>query len=83
MSIWQVAGVMGIGALIAVICVVLGSYISFKSAHAVPGEGFLGGVPKGQVFTIPEAESVPEGPSDEQAVLAKTERFLSMLGGKG
>jgi hypothetical protein len=49
--------------------------------RAVPGEKFLGGVPKGQVFTIPEADSAEEFPDAETTVLAKTERFLQTLAG--
>jgi hypothetical protein len=66
--------------VITVVSALVGAYLMFKGAKAVPGEGFLGGVPKGQVFSIPEAKDAEEFP--EEQVLEKTEKFLKLFGGK-
>ena len=88
-SLWQVLVLIGAGVLLAIICVLIGGWIVFKSRLAAPGDRFIGPSPKGQVFTIPDAElaaDFPDGqgkPSkDEEAILKNTERFLNILGGK-
>jgi hypothetical protein len=68
--------------VITIISALVGAYLMFKGTRAVPGEGFLGGVPKGQVFSIPEVDNAEEFPDTERNVLKKTEDFLKMLGGK-
>ena len=79
-DIWQVLGLVGGGALLAVGCVLIGAFVTFKATRAVPGERFLGGVPKGQVFSIPDAET-KEFPGGEERVLEKTKAFLERFGG--
>lgn len=78
MGLWDMVILIGCGMLMAVICIMVGAYIMFKGRNAVPGERFIGGVPKGQVFTMPEAESVGDLP--EQEILKNTEKFLGMFG---
>ena len=79
MGIWEIVGLMGFGVAVTLLAVLLGAFIAFKSTHAVPGERFLGGAPKGQVFTIPEAEEAEDFP--EEKILENSERFLKMFGG--
>ena len=69
--------------LLTILSAVVGAYLMFKGIKSVPGEKFLGGVPKGQVFSIPEVDDIPESPEgEEKAVLKNTEKFLKILGGK-
>ena len=75
----ETIGLVLLGAVLTLFGVLFGAFITFKSTRAVPGERFLGGVPKGAIFNI--EEPTEEFPEDK--VLAKTEKFLSMLGGKG
>jgi hypothetical protein len=74
----------GFGVVVAALCIVVGGWIMFKGTRSIPGEGFLGGVPKGEVFNIPDAtfQDEDEQAEDKKAVLANTERFLNILGGK-
>lgn len=85
MDVWQILAVVGIlvgiGVIITLIGVLFGGYLVFKGARSVPGEKFLGGVPKGQVFSIPDAGDDFQDRS-EKNILEKTERFLAKLGGK-
>ena len=58
----------------------------FKSKMAVPGESFVGGIPKGEVYSIPDALKAAEFPEEESVaqenVLARAQKFLKVLGGK-
>jgi len=77
-SIFQ-AFLMSVGMVFLVlISVLIGGFLVFRS-KAAPGEGFLR-APKGQVFTIPDAEAAPD--EVDSTVIKQTERFLEMLGGK-
>lgn len=82
MSIWYVVGLVGIGVCMTLISVTVGAYLMYKGRSAVPGERFIGGPPKGQVFTIPEVDGAEEFPEEEKNILRKTEQFLKVLGGK-
>ena len=64
-----------------ILAVLVGAYVTFKGAKAVPGERFIGGVPRGQMFTLDE--QTEEFPDAEKDVLKKTEDFLKVLGGGG
>jgi len=70
------------GVLMAAICFVVGAWVMFKG-KAGPGEGFVR-TPKGQVFSIPDAEDATDFPDeDKKVVSARAEKFLSsLLGGK-
>jgi len=82
-NIWQVLALIGGGVLLAVLCVVVGGWLVFKSKMAGPGTPFIGRPPKGEVFTIPSAEDAEDFPEEtaEKSVLARTEAFLARLSG--
>jgi len=87
-SLFQVLLIIGVSMLLALICVLAGGWLVFKSKSA-PGEGLFK-TPKGQVFTIPDAELAPDNPEEpdtrggKERVLANTEKFLNqILGGIG
>lgn len=70
------------GVLMAAICFVVGAWVMFKG-KAGPGEGFVR-TPKGQVFSIPDAEDATDFPDeDKKVVSARAEKFLSSLLGGG
>ena len=85
LTIFQVLTLVGAGAILALICVLFGAFIMFRGTRAVPGPGFFTGeVPKGTVFSIPDALDAPDFPDQTDAeanVLKKTELFLKKLGG--
>lgn len=81
-QLWMMLAFFGSGVLVTILSVVVGAYLMFKGKTAVPGERFFGGPPKGQVFTIPEAEETEEFPDAEKKVLERTMQFMSKLGGK-
>jgi hypothetical protein len=51
----------------------------FKSRNATQGEKFLGGVPKGTVFTIPDAAE--DDLDAEKSILDKSKDFLKIFEG--
>jgi hypothetical protein len=70
--------------LLALACVVVGGWLVFKS-KAAPGERLIGRAPKGEAFTVADAATAPDevdGSADKR-LLERTEKFLSMIGGKG
>jgi len=71
-----------VGTALAIICVIVGGWLVFKGKSG-PGEGFVR-TPKGQVFSIPDAEDATDFPDeDKKVVSARAEKFLSsLLGGK-
>lgn len=72
------AVVVGISICAGMFC----AWLVFKTKNAVPGESFLGGSPKGAVFTIPDAsEELDNGNGAEKSVLERTEEFLKAFGG--
>lgn len=73
-----------VGALIFAGGVFTGGWMAFKFKNAVQGENFLGGVPKGEVFTMKDEMDALMDEEQNQAekdVLARTEKFLKALGG--
>lgn len=73
-----------VGALLFAGGVFTGGWMAFKFKNAVQGENFLGGVPKGEVFTMKDeidALMDEEQNQAEKDVLARTEKFLKTLGG--
>jgi hypothetical protein len=81
LNVIQVLLLIGSGVIMALLCVMFGAYLMFKGTRSAPGEKFLGGVPKGEVFTISEAEGAPDEPGEEEkSILEKTEKFLGMFG---
>ena len=81
-TFWQMLFLLGgVGALLLV-SVFLGGYLMFKG-KAGPGEGFVR-TPKGQVFSIPDAEEATDFPDeDKKVVAARAEKFLSSILGGG
>lgn len=77
-------GLVVLGAMVmAIACTLVGAFVMFRGSSRTPGDSFLGGAPKGQVFSIPDpTEDFPEeGP--KAAILARTNEFLKKLGGEG
>lgn len=74
---------LGAGAFIALIGVLAGAFVMFRGTKAVPGETMFGGVPKGQVFSIPDPlEDEPKEQSEaEKLLLEKTNKFLKVFSG--
>jgi len=85
LTLIEVLTLIGAGAILALICVLFGAFIMFRGTRAAPGPGFFtGAVPKGQVFSIPDAADAADFPEMEKAeasVLKRTEQFLKTIGG--
>lgn len=82
MNIYEVLLVMLAVVMIALVFVVVGGWLVFRS-KANPGEGFIV-QPKGQVFTIPDATDAanfpePEPSQAEMQIVKRTEEFLKGL----
>ena len=90
LNIWQILILIGCGVaaalVVALLGVFVGAWLVFKVKMAVPGESFLGGVPKGEVYSIPDALEAAEFPEEEskaqENVLKRTEQFLAKLSGR-
>lgn len=74
---WHIIFLIGTTVFVSVTCVMVGGWIAFKSTRAVPGERFLGGVPKGEAFVLPDAlDDLLDPPSEAKSKLAeKMEAF--------
>lgn len=46
--------------VLTIVSALIGGWIVFKTKNSVPGESFLGRVPKGEVFSIPTTEEDEE-----------------------
>jgi len=74
------------GAVLVLGGVLVGGYLIFKG-RAAPGDSFLPQSPKGDVFTIPNVDGLPEFPgeeeptSEEKKVLERTSEFLNRFKG--
>lgn len=80
MNIWHVLILIGAGVFLALMSVIVGGWLVFKS-KATLGEGLFK-EPKGQVFSITDGldnEDFPEGA--EKNILEKTKKFLDVFGG--
>ena len=86
LNIWQMLLLIGCGVIVALLSILVGAWLVFKSKMAVPGESFFGGIPKGEVYTIPDALEAAEFPEEEskaqENVLKRTEQFLAKLSGR-
>ena len=84
LNIWQILILIGCGVVVALLSIFVGAWLVFKSKMAVPGESFFGGIPKGEVYTIPDALEAAEFPEEEskaqENVLTRTQKFLKTLG---
>jgi hypothetical protein len=71
------AVVFGISLCFGLFC----GWLVFKSRNATQGESFIGGAPKGTVFTIPDAAE--DDLDAEKSILDKSKDFLKIFeGGK-
>ena len=70
------AVVFGISLCFGLFC----GWLVFKSRNATQGEKFLGGVPNGTVFTIPDAAEEIETEA-EKNILDKSKDFLKIFEG--
>jgi hypothetical protein len=78
----EALALMTLGGALVMAGIAAGGWLVFKSRNAVPGEKFFGGVPKGEVYTIPEAPV--EFPENQNSTLAeKTGRFMKIFEGGG
>ncbi len=75
----EVIALMSFAGVLVMAGVFLGGWLVFKS-KATQGEKFLGGVPKGTVFTIPDAAEEIETEA-EKNILDKSKDFLKIFGG--
>ena len=75
----EVIALMSFAGVLVMAGVFLGGWLVFKS-KAAPGESFIGGVPKGTVFTIPDAAEEIESEA-EKNILDKSKDFLKMFEG--
>lgn len=79
----EVIALMCFGAALVIIGVMLGGWIMFKSKNAVPGENFIGGAPKGEVFTLPDTVKEDLDEDAKKGMLERTEQFLKVFEGGG
>jgi len=84
-NFWQIIalmlGLILLGAVLAVVCIIVGGWIVFKAKSAVPGERFLGGPPKGEVFALTDALDTPDFPDENKKnVLERSKKFIETLG---
>lgn len=81
-SVWGILGFIGLGAFIVLVSIIVGAFLVFKTFNSRPGESLFGGVPKGQVFSIPDPLDGAE-PEDEleKNVLRRASQFLNSFGG--
>ena len=73
----------GVAVVVTLISILVGAFVMFKGQRAVPGEPFIGKIPKGQVFNVVDKLEAEEFPEEEKNLLERTEKFLKTLGGKG
>ena len=67
------------GSAMTLFAVFLGAWIMHRGTKQ-PGEKFVG-QPKGDVFSVPFPEDMPDYPiDDEQKVVEKTKSFLKTIG---
>ncbi len=76
----EVLAAVGFGVLLAIMSVMVGGWLVFKAKNAQYGEGFLTGVPKGEVFSMKDDLDTLDEPAEKE-VLSRTESFLKTLGG--
>ena len=81
-DVWMIFVMIGFGAFVVLVSVFVGAFLVYKTYNARPGEGFVGGIPKGQVFSIPDPLEDLDKPDDlESNVLKRASQFLSSFGG--
>lgn len=68
------------GAFCAILGVLFGAWLSYKCHRAAPGERFIGGPPKGDVFSIPDLEDEPD-PIESGIVKDRLNQFMMQFNG--
>jgi hypothetical protein len=76
----EVLAAVGFGVLLAIMSVIVGGWLVYKTKNAQYGEGFLTGVPKGEAFSMKDDLDRLEEPAEKE-LLSRTESFLKTLGG--
>jgi len=78
----EALALMTLGGSLVLAGIAAGGWLVFKSRNAVPGEKFFGGVPKGEVYTIPDSPA--EFPENRNSTLAeKNGTFMKIFDGGG
>jgi len=81
-DILQAIALISIGAVVAILGGLFGAYVMYKGQRAVPGEKFIGGVPEGQVFSIPDLEQEePVDSPEHKRVMERLGMFMGQFGG--
>jgi len=80
-NILQIIALISVGAVVAILGGLFGAFIMFRGSRAVPGERFIGGIPDGQVFSIPDVEEEPERNPAQERVMARLGQFMGQFGG--
>lgn len=74
-SFGEVIALMAFACVLFMCGVLVGGWLVFKGKNSVPGESFIGGIPKGEAYTIPDgSENLME--EAEKSVMERTEAFL-------
>ncbi len=76
-SIWNILIVLFAGVFLALMSVIVGGWLVFKS-KATPGETLFK-EPKGQVFSITDGLDNEAFPEAEKNILEKTKKFLDVF----
>lgn len=76
-TFWEVIFLMFFTFALTIGAMIVGAWVMYKGKNAIPGEGFTGGVPKGEVFSIgADVEEFPEAP---KTIVERTSEFLKTL----
>lgn len=71
------------GAFCAILGVLFGAWLSYKCHRAAPGERFLGGPPKGDVFSIPDLGDDEPEEMTKDIVKERLDKFMAQFNGGG
>ncbi len=77
----QVMILMIFAVVVILVGIIAGGWLVFKSRNAVPGEGLFGGVPKGEIFHLPDDTSGELEDQAEKSILERGKEFLKVFGG--
>ena len=77
----EILAAVGFGVLLAIMSVLVGGWLVYKAKNAQYGEGFLTGVPKGEVFSMKDDLDAADEPTPEKTIMDRTNEFLRQLGG--
>ena len=77
----KILAAVALGVLLAIMSVLVGGWLVFKTRNAQFGEGFFTGVPKGEVFSMKDDLDAADEPTPEKTIMDRTSEFLKQLGG--